>query len=53
MKGSSSSLMDVLSRYMPGATEDIHGKFVTVAGVSAEIRKNISRIQVYSVTTTQ
>jgi len=23
--------MDVLSRYMPGATEDIHGKSVTVA----------------------
>jgi len=44
--------MDVLSRYMPGATEDIHEKFVTVAGVSVEIRTDISRIQVYSVTKT-
>jgi hypothetical protein len=45
--------MDVLSRYMPGATEDIHGKSVTVAGVSADIRTDISRIKVYSVKTTQ
>jgi hypothetical protein len=45
--------MDVLSRYMSGATEDIHGKSITVAGVSTEIRKDISRIKVYSVTTTQ
>lgn len=45
--------MDALSRYMPGATEDIHGKSVTVSGVSANIRKDIYRIQVYSVTTKQ